>query len=404
MFSLRRILCTNGNVSPSLSLSLFDSKILPILTYGSIIWNISTTNNVILDGLPESEQTARAEIQDVYNHIFNEQPPENISIQRVGRRRDNNENRPVLIKFKYNREKSQFLHYLNIHRNELELRYRTFFEDKYIKDTDIECLHYKFCKFSLNLPKESSTSIALAELGRFPITIYIWTQMVKYLMRFQKGTNNPILDDAFQCAKANETRWYQTIQTLLQINGLGYALEIPNTIDREKFPELFKRRCTDIYYQTTMSKLKKSPKFNYYYNMVFKQNDKNTYKYQPYLDKIKNVEHRATYTRLRCSAHMLEEEKGRQLNLDRSDRICKQCVKPEIENITHFLMRCNKFKNERKILIDILLTESYPKGLLNFSDELKCFKLLNMDIQEKLVNKCATQIHHMYKKRRKAGN
>ena len=40
IFSLRRILGTNGNVSPKLALSLFDYKILPALTYGSIIWSI----------------------------------------------------------------------------------------------------------------------------------------------------------------------------------------------------------------------------------------------------------------------------------------------------------------------------------------------------------------------------
>ena len=37
IFSIRRILFTNGCVSPKLSLSLFDSKILPILTYGCVI-------------------------------------------------------------------------------------------------------------------------------------------------------------------------------------------------------------------------------------------------------------------------------------------------------------------------------------------------------------------------------
>ena len=47
IFSLRRILCTNGNVSPKLALSLFDSKILPILTYGSVIWNVDTTSNAM---------------------------------------------------------------------------------------------------------------------------------------------------------------------------------------------------------------------------------------------------------------------------------------------------------------------------------------------------------------------
>ena len=37
IFSLRRIFCTNGNVSPKLALSLFNSKVLPILMQVSIL-------------------------------------------------------------------------------------------------------------------------------------------------------------------------------------------------------------------------------------------------------------------------------------------------------------------------------------------------------------------------------
>ena len=46
-------------------------------------------------------------------------------------------------------------------------------DDKYVKDTDIEQLHYKYCEFSLNIPKESSTLVTLAELGWFPVALNI---------------------------------------------------------------------------------------------------------------------------------------------------------------------------------------------------------------------------------------
>ena len=41
--------------------------------------------------------------------------------------------------------------------------------------------------------------------------------------------------------------------------------------------------------------------------MVIKQNNKDSYKYQSYLDKAKNIEHRISITRLRCLAHILKE-------------------------------------------------------------------------------------------------
>ena len=105
-------------------------------------------------------------------------------------------------------------------------------------------------------------------------------------MRLLNGTNNPILNEAFQSAKFSETGWYQSIHTLLRANGFAYVLDDSLIFDREVFPRVFKQRCTDIYYQNTINRLENSPKFNFYYKMVFKQNDKDNYNYQPYLDKV----------------------------------------------------------------------------------------------------------------------
>ena len=84
------------------------------------------------------------------------------------------------------------------------------------------------------------TLVALAELDRFPVTLNIWKQMIKYLMRLFNGTNSSILDEAFQSAKLNKTRWYQSIHTLLRVNGFAYVLNDTRTFDREVFPWVFK--------------------------------------------------------------------------------------------------------------------------------------------------------------------
>ena len=81
IFSIKRILCTNRCVSPKLSLSLFDSKILPILTYGCVIWNVRTQNNVIINGVPETTRTAKTEIKMLYEGILDEKLPDDLSIQ-----------------------------------------------------------------------------------------------------------------------------------------------------------------------------------------------------------------------------------------------------------------------------------------------------------------------------------
>ena len=134
--------------------------------------------------------------------------------------------------------------------------------------------------------------------------------------------------------------------------------------------------------------------------MVFKQNDKDNYNYQPYLDEVKNIEHRKSITRLRCSAHILEEEKGRHLKISKDQRTCKQCSSQEIEGLKHFLINCNNYTTERRGLLDIL-KETYAARYDILSDDAKCFNLLNMEINPQFADRCAAQIHLMYKKERK---
>ena len=57
IFVIRQALITSGDVSVLLAMKLFNSKIEPILTYGSVIWGIERNNNsIIIEGLQESNQ------------------------------------------------------------------------------------------------------------------------------------------------------------------------------------------------------------------------------------------------------------------------------------------------------------------------------------------------------------
>ena len=238
IFNIRRILCTNGCVSPKLSLSLFDSKRLPILTYGYVIWNVSTQNNVIINGVPETNRTAKTEIKMLYEGIFDEKLPDDVSVQRIGEKSIDQTNRPILIKFRYTRDKDSFLYNLHLHKDKFP--FHTNETDKYIKEDEIERLHYKYCKFSLNLQKKSPSLATLSELGHYPITINIWVQMIKYFIRLLKGTENPILDVALQCAKTIETQCYQSVESLLKVNGFAYVVQGDRTLDNKNFPLIFK--------------------------------------------------------------------------------------------------------------------------------------------------------------------
>ena len=93
------------------------------------------------------------------------------------------------------------------------------------------------------------------------------------------------------------------------LHTFAYVLDHSPTFAREVFPWAFKQQCTNIYYQNTISGLDNSPKFNFYYKMVIKQNNELKVVIsinQPYQDKMKNMECRKSIAMLRHSAHILE--------------------------------------------------------------------------------------------------
>ena len=72
-----------------------------------------------------------------------------------------------------------------------------------------------------------------------------------------------------------------------------------------------------------------------------------------------------------------------------------------MEDLIHFIMKCNAYQKERADLIHIL-KESYERNYNKMIDMEKCSKLLSMEIKPQLIDRCAVKIHFMYKKRRKA--
>ena len=83
---------------------------------------------------------------------------------------------------------------------------------------------------------------------------------------------------------------------------------------------------------------------------------KNNFIFEPYLNQVNNSNDRKSLTRLRTSAHNLEIERGRYLNIPAEERTCKLCNK-DIGTEVHFLLECEKLSTIRnKHLKDILNT------------------------------------------------
>ena len=140
-------------------------------------------------------------------------------------------------------------------------------------------------------------------------------------------------------------------------NAIGWALEIKNILNNLGFNYLWnnenesnmqlKRVIETLYDQHLQgfyAELRESSKLTTY-NQI-----KGSFTTEKYLSCVKNVKHRTTLTRLRCSAHrrLIEDLEGRFRNIERSERLCNKCNMQAIENEYHFVMACPFYRDIRR--------------------------------------------------------
>ena len=80
---------------------------------------------------------------------------------------------------------------------------------------------------------------------------------------------------------------------------------------------------------------------------------KQDHKFEEYLN-IHNFEHRRALTKLRISSHKLEIESGRWNNIQRENRVCKNCLLNKVEDEFHLIFECQMHISERNILFETL--------------------------------------------------
>ena len=88
-------------------------------------------------------------------------------------------------------------------------------------------------------------------------------------------------------------------------------------------------RFNDVFSQTALAHIQNTNK------LTFLKSLKEVYKSEKYL-KINNFGNRRAITKLRTSNHTLAIEAGRWTNIERENRLCKQCTENKIEDEIHF--------------------------------------------------------------------
>ena len=163
------------------------------------------------------------------------------------------------------------------------------------------------------------------------------------------------------------TPWFDFVQQIMKLTQLTH-LDLSNF---NNFADLFKVKLQQSYlnkWQKTLNK-QENNKLDTYNSF------KKDYKYEQYLDSVKNKKFRIAMTKYRISAHKLPIESGRYKGINRDNRICKLCNTNDLGDEKHYMFHCSheSFTEHREMFFKALFT--YAPNLQGLSND-ELFRLI----------------------------
>ena len=214
------------------------------------------------------------------------------------------------------------------------------------KSKVIERIHLKFCKSVLNVRTNTSSMGVYGELGRYPLYISRYLQILKYWFKLL-NTDNIILKTVYKmcledCNKGCKN-WLYNVKQMLNNYGFAYIWDQQHVLSIKVFIMTFKQRLLDNFYQSWYADKETSPVLQLYHNI------KTTFGYETYLD-VLPINLRMYLAKLRLSAHSLHIQTGRYARnrVPRNERRCLFCDNNDIEDEFHFVVKCSCFSSLRK--------------------------------------------------------
>ena len=163
--------------------------------------------------------------------------------------------------------------------------------------------------------------------------------------------------------KTKETNtWSMYMKTCL--NNLGFSYLTNFNVSLKPVLGIVKQRIHDQILQEQNASVRNSSKLSFYRNFCL--NNKRAH----YVDKLESLHDRSFLAKIRLSAHNLEIEKGRYIETNKNDRLCKICQNSDIENEKHFILHCPKYEAQRKIFLTKLSTFPNFKQTIHNNDNL----------------------------------
>mgnify|MGYP001792873606 CR=1 FL=1 len=241
----------------------------------------------------------------------------------------------------------------------------------------IEKMHLHFCKYYLGVNSKASNAACRAELGRFPLKIFIDKLIFKYYNHLISLPENSVTKQALLMSKFlfdSQIPYYLShLSKILDIYNINDSIDLQRPFSKATLVSFYKK-MTNEYLNIWKTNLETSSKLKFY--RIF--NDR--YQEQKYLEIISNFEQRKQFTKFRISNHQLAIETGRYLRqrIEINQRVCIFCNRNETETEEHLLYNCPLYDTLRyeffqKIDMNIPTNDieiiACTKKILNFENQ-----------------------------------
>ena len=207
----------------------------------------------------------------------------------------------------------------------------------------IDTTHRKLLKFIMGVSRSCPNLAIYGDTGEIPLSLKCHRMKLNYWHRVTNMSNDTLVKTALLENISLRTNWIMTIEKL--VNTLNVADKIGNPSKFKRATQESLERGWKIWWKQALD----DPELS---RLTFYREIKDEYGYEEYLN-LTNFHQRKLISKLRCSDHVLEVEKGRHKPANsrkrRDERLCIYCNNGEVEDEKHFLYICTLYNEIRNL-------------------------------------------------------
>ena len=199
----------------------------------------------------------------------------------------------------------------------------------------IDKIHIKFCKNILGVRTQTPNYAVYGDLGRHSLSVIAKEKSIKFWLKVLANNNTLTfnlfqtrIDDLDALAQPSgfkhKRSWAQDIKSLL--DNLGYIQMWHNQFIEILCFGVIRNKIRDHFTQHWYANISNSSKLECHCK----------FKKEKYVECISNDKLRSEPAAFRLSAHNLDIERERHINVPRENRVCRLCSMSMVESEFHF--------------------------------------------------------------------